>query len=307
MTTQTEIGSRRWAPWGLGLLHGPSQIFFQQNVLTGLLVLAAFFVADWRMGVLALIGAVGGMLGGRLCGYGAADVAAGMQSFCGALVGAAVFAALGGQAWWSYALALLGGLATGPVTRLVDLLFTRTPLKAFGLPYTTAPFVIVATVIALATLPLAVEAAPSSLPTEPVPAFLVSLLTNVSQVVLVDDPWAGALILAGLFLASVRAGAAALLGSAVGSATAVVMGEPWDEIANGLANYSGVLTAIALAVTFLRSGLASWLYALPWIVVTAIVTLLMHRAGVETYTWPYILTTWLALVVAHFVPGLKRS
>ena len=126
---------------------------------------------------------------------------------------------------------------------------------------------IVATVIALATLPLAVEAPPSSLPTEPVPAFLVSLLTNVSQVVLVDDPWAGALILAGLFLASLRAGAAAVLGSAIGSATAVVMGEPWGEI----------------------------------------VTLLMHRAGVETYTWPYILTTWVALVVAHFLPGLKRA
>lgn len=292
--------------WGLGLLHGPSQIYFQQNVVTGLLILAAFFVADWRMGILAVLGATGGMLGGRAVRFSPQNVSTGMQSFCGTLVGAAVFAALGGSEWWSYVLAFLGGLATGPVTWLVNALFTKTALKKFDLPYTTAPFVIVATVIALSTLRLAVATPASDLPTDPVPAFFVSLLTNVSQVVLVDNVISGALILLGLFIANRKVGLAAALGSVVGSVTAVVMGEPWSEIANGLANYSGVLTAIALSVTFLKSSVASWVYAVPWIVITAVVTLLMHRAGLDTYTWPYILTTWVALVIAYFISGLKR-
>lgn len=247
------------------------------------------------------------MLGGRLFGFPSSAVASGMQSFCGALVGAAVFAALGGEAWWSYVLALLGGIATGLVTWFVNALFTRTALERFDLPYTTAPFVIVATVIAVSTLSLAVDPAADDLPTDPVPAFLVSLLTNVSQVVLIDSVWSGALILIGLFIANWRVGAAAVLGSAVGSVTAVVLGEPWTEIANGLANYSGVLTAIALSSAFLRSSAASWLYALPWIVVTAVVTLIMHRLGLDTYTWPYIVTTWIALVIAYYVPGLRRT
>ena len=304
-TTAASPGGVR--PWALGLVHGPSQIYFQQNLVTGILILAAFFVADWRMGVLALIGAVGGMLGGRAVGFAPSTVASGMQSFCGTLVGAAVFAALGGAQWWCYVLALVGGLATGPVTWLVNTLFTKTALARFALPYTTAPFVIVATVIALSTLRLAVDAPASTLPDEPVPALLLSLLTNVSQVVLIDNVVSGALILIGLFVANWRVGLAALLGSAVGSASAVLMGEPWSEIANGLANYSGVLTAIALAVTFLKSSTASWLYALPWIVITAVVTLVMHRLGLETYTWPYILTTWVALIVARYFGGLTRS
>lgn len=295
------------AQWGLGVLHGPSQIYFQQNGITGVLILAAFFVADWRMGVLAVLGAIGGMLGGRAMSFSLQNVSTGMQSFCGTLVGAAVFAALGGSEWWSYVLALVGGLATGPVTWLINALFTKTPLKKFDLPYTTAPFVIVATIIALSTLRLAVTTPPSDLPTDPVPAFFVSLLTNVSQVVMVDNVISGALILLGLFIASWKVGLAAALGSVVGSMTAVVMGEPWSEIANGLANYSGVLTAIALSVTFLKNSAASWLYALPWIVITALVTLLMHRAGLETYTWPYILTTWSALIIAYFISGLKPS
>jgi urea transporter len=204
-------------------------------------------------------------------------------------------------------LAFLGGVATGLVTWFVNAIFTQTALKKYDLPYTTAPFVIVASIIALSTLRLAVESPPSTLSTEPLPAFFASLLTNVSQVVLVDNLWSGALILLGLFIANWKVGIAALVGSVVGSLTAIVMGEPWSEIANGLANYSGVLTAIALAVTFLKSSVGSWLYSLPWIVITAIVTLLMHRLGVETYTWPYILTTWVALIVAYYATGLKRS
>lgn len=312
MTTAKASAPRHAEPnrpgqWLLGILYGPSQIYFQKNLISGILIFLAFFVADWRMGILAILGAIGGAVGGRLCGFSLSNVATGMQAFCGTLVGAAVFAALGGDAWWSYVLAFVGGLVTGPVTWLVNALFTKTPLKRYNLPYTTAPFVIVATIIALSTLSLAVKAGPAVYSAEPVPAFFTSILTNVSQVVLIDSVWSGGIILLALFIASWRVGIAALLGSVLGTVVAIIMGESWSEIANGLANYSGVLTAIALSVTFLKSSVASWLYSLPWIVITAIVTLLMHRQGVETYTWPYILTTWVALIIAYYLGGLKRS
>jgi urea transporter len=293
--------------WARGLFNGQGQVFFQQNILTGALIIAAFVVADWRMAILAVLGTIGGMAGGRAMRFSLHNVGTGMQSFCGTLVGAAVFAALGGSSWWPYVLAFVGGIATGPVTWLVNALFTKTGLARFELPYTTAPFVIVATIIVVATRPLAQVAAASALPTEPAPAFFVSLLTNVSQVVLVDNVFSGALILLGLFIANWKVGTAAVLGSVVGSAVAIVLGESWSEIANGLAGYSGVLTAIALAVTFVKSSIASWLYMVPWVAVTAVVTLLMHRAGVETYTWPYILTTWAALIVAYSLKVLTRS
>ena len=293
-------------PWVDGILNGPSQVFFQRNITTGGLVFAAFFIADWRMGILAIIGAVGGMLGGRITGSTSENIASGMQSFCGTLVGAAGFAALGGGAWWGYVLAGVGGVATGPVTWAVAGLFATTRLEKYDLPYTTSPFVIVAGIIALSTVPLAVEPPPSDGAADGVPAFFVSLLTNVSQVVLVGSKWAGAVILLGLFLAHWKVGAAALLGSAVGSVTAIVLGESAD-VASGVTNYSGVLTAIALAVTFLESSMKSWLYSIPWIVVTAVVTMMMRNLELPAYTWPYILTTWVALVVAHYIHGLKRA
>jgi hypothetical protein len=92
-----------------------------------------------------------------------------------------------------------------------------------------------------------------------------------------------------------------------GSLCALALGESSATIAEGLANYSGVLTAIALSVTFLRSSVASWVYAAIGAAITAVVTLLMTDAtDAPHYTWPYILTTWVLLVVATFIPALRR-
>lgn len=307
-TTGTDAQNRVGSPgrWFLGFGHGLSQIFFQSNIYTALLILAAFVVADWRMAVLVVIGCVAATLAGRLLGAPPSDVVAGLQGFCGALVGAATFSALGGQAA-SYPIALVGGALCAPVTWLVVALFTRTPLKVFDLPATTAPFCIVATGVLLSTRALQPAAAASESFDSLGLAFARSLLTNVSQVVLIDNVWAGALILAGLFVAGWKVGVAAVLGSVIGSLCALAMGETLTETGNGLAGYSGVLTAIALAVVFLQSSGISWLLAVIGTIITAVVTLLMHQLSGPTYTWPYILTTWVFLIIAHYIPAAKRN
>ncbi|KRA23025.1 hypothetical protein ASD65_00255 [Microbacterium sp. Root61] len=303
--TANSVGSFR--AWLLGFGRGFSQIYFQVNIITALLIIAAFVVADWRMAILAVLGCVAATLAGRMLGAKASDITAGLQGFCGALVGAATFAAIGGEQWPAYPIAVVGGALCAPVAWLVVALFTKTPLKVFQLPSTTAPFCIVATGVLVSTQALHVTAAAS--PTvDSVPlAFARSLLTNVSQVVLIDNLWAGALILLGLFVASWKVGLAAIMGSAVGSVCALLMGETLTETANGLAGYSGVLTAIALAVVFLKSSPTSWILAVIGTIVTAFVTLFMHQLSGPTYTWPYILTTWVFLIIAHYIPSAKRT
>ncbi|MCQ2001206.1 urea transporter [Arthrobacter sp. zg-Y108] len=129
----------------------------------------------------------------------------------------------------------------------------------------------------------------------------------MSEVVLINNVWSGALILLGLFVASWKVGLAGLLGSVVGSLCALAMGESLTETANGLAGYSGVLTAIALAVVFLRSSTLSWVLAVVGTVVTAVMTVIMHDFSAPTYTWPYILTTWVFLVIAQYIPAARRT
>ena len=288
------------------LPHGVSQIFFQSNVWTGLLILAAFVVADWRMAVLVVVGALASTLAGALLRVGTDSVVVGMQGFNGALIGAAVFTSTGAQGW-SFVATAVGGLLCGPVTWFFGWLFASRPLVRFALPSTTAPFCTVAGIVYVATTNLHVSS-PSLHAADGTGRSLVrSLLTNVSEVVLVNSVWAGALILLGLFVASWKVGLAAVMGSVIGSVCALALGESSSTVAEGLAGYSGVLTAIALSVVFLRSSTASWLYGALGAAVTAVTTLVMtDLTDAPHYTWPYILTTWVLLVVATFVPALRR-
>ncbi|WP_166436015.1 urea transporter [Cellulomonas shaoxiangyii] len=305
-TTHGDPSSARLGPalQGPSLARGLSQIFFQRNTWTGLLILAAFVVADWRMALLVAIGAVASTVAGAL--LGATDVRDGMQGFCGALVGAAVYVSLGGQGW-AYLIALVGGVLCAPVTLAFVRLFGSRPLARFALPATTAPFCLVAGVMHATTAPLQVRSPAVHTTDGAVATFVRSLLTNVSEVVLVSSVWAGALILLGLFVASWKVGLAAVLGSVVGSLCALALGWSQADLGEGLAGYSGVLTAIALSVVFLRSSVASWLYAVLGTAITAVVTLALNDAtDAPHYTWPYILTTWALLVVATAVPALRR-
>ncbi len=303
--TSKPSDSLRAVTWR-SLCKGVAEIFFQANPWTGLLILAAFLVADWQMALLAAIGTVVGTLAG--CFFDKADnVTLGMQGFNGCLVGAAAWTALGSQGW-TYVLTILGALLTAPLTALVGWLFALPALKQFNLPYTTAPFCITASIIYAVSENIHVAGSAKHVTDGTGDAFLASLLTNVSEVVLVNSVWGGALILLGLFIASWKVGLAAVMGSVVGSLTALALGETNATIEQGLAGYSGVLTAIALAVVFHHSSVASWCYAVVGVIVTALVTLGMNAATTfPHYTWPYILTTWVFLIVGSWIPQLRRT
>lgn len=297
----------RWAEASATLPRGVSEIFFQSNIWCGLLILLGFLVADWQMAVLVVIGTVCNTVTGALLKVGADNVRMGMQGFNGALIGAAVYTALGGQGW-SYLVTVIAGIACAPVTWVVVWIFASKPLARFNLPSTTAPFCAVAGVMYVVTTSIHEKAEFNHIADGSGNSIMRSLLTNVSEVVLINSIWSGALILLGLFVASWMVGLAAVMGSVIGTLSAMALGETSGTIAEGLAGYSGVLTAIALAVTFLMSSVISWVYAAVGTVVTAVVTLLMTEYFSQPhYTWPYILTTWVFLVIAAFIPAMRRT
>ncbi|MFT2816383.1 urea transporter [Leifsonia sp. A12D58] len=291
---------------GESIGHGVSQIYFQANIWTGLLILAAFVVADWRMAILALLGAIAATVTAVLFKVPRSDIVAGMHGFCGTLVGAAAFAAMGGDQWLPYLMAIVGGIVCTPITLGVLWLFTHGPLKPINLPYTTAPFCITAGIVYGLTIPAHVTSAPLTAPESGGIGFLQSLLTNVSQVVLVDSAIGGALILIGLFIASWKVGVAAILGSLIGSLIALAVGDDMAKISNGLGGYSAVLTAIAMAAVFLKGVWEPWVMAVIGAVLTALVQFWMGFLPGPIYTWPYILTTWVLLILTFVIPRLVR-
>jgi len=74
-----------------------------------------FAVADWRIAILVILGCAASTVAGRALGVSVADVSAGLQGLCGALVGAATFLIVGAQLA-AHPIAVVGGALCAPIT-----------------------------------------------------------------------------------------------------------------------------------------------------------------------------------------------
>ena len=108
------------------------------------------------------------------------------------------------------------------------------------------------------------------------------------------------LFLAGLLIASPAAALWAVIGSAGGTALALLFGAPTEAIAHGMYGFSPTLTAIALGAVFLHPSLRTTIGALVGIVgtffVQASMNILLAPVGLPSLTAPFCIATWLFIL-----------
>ncbi|GMA77733.1 hypothetical protein GCM10025880_41500 [Methylorubrum aminovorans] len=107
----------------------------------------------------------------------------------------------------------------------------------------------------------------------------------------------GAIILAGILIASVPAGIAAAAGSLVSLVVALAMGADPSAVSQGLYGFSPVLTAMAVGVIFLtpspRVAVYAGLATVTTVFVQGALDALVAPAGIPSFTAPYVLTMYL--------------
>ena len=135
-------------------------------------------------------------------------------------------------------------------------------------------------------------------------AFVDSVLRGIGQVMLQNNSYAGLLFVAGVFYNSALFGWGALLGTAVSTVTAIVLGADRSQVRAGLFGFNGALVAIAL-LYFLEPGLLAWGYVvLAAACTTIIMAALLNLLGIwkiPALTAPFVLTTLLfVLACARF-------
>lgn len=298
------------------ILRGSGQVMFQNNSFSGLLFLAGISLNSILFVSAALVGCATATLAAIALGADRARVRAGMFGFNGALVG----------------IALLYFLAPTPLTWACVILAAacstvlmaamRAAFDVWKLPVLTAPFVFTALAFFLSAARFGRLEATGQLPTAGLPKLAAvegivtgttigeGLLTGIGQVFFQGSALSGALFVAGLFISSRRAGAAALAGSLAGLLVAWGMGAAEPAIRAGAFGFNSVLTAIALASGFLAPGRMSALYALVGAIVTSFVAAACAAAfeplGMPAMTLPFVLTTWIFLLAGHEFSMIKE-
>ena len=299
-------------------LRGTSQVFFQENALTGILFFAAMAFASYETGIWATtIGAAIGIVVATATAYAincdAPSIDQGLYGFNGVLVGAALPTFIAASPELGVYV-VIGSAASTVVTAT----FGATLTKSWGIPGSTGPFVLtgwlmVAGAYSFGSLDVTGDTPKfatdyiAGIAAIPTPVELLQIFfRNVGQVYLLGSEISGAIILLGIFIASIPAGIAAAAGSLIAMVVAIGMGADPAVVSQGLYGFSPVLTAMAIGVVFLAPSWPVALYAALATIVTVFVQgaldIIVDPAGLPSFTAPYVLTMYLFIAPRKATP-----
>lgn len=298
----------------LASVRGVGQVDLQPTLWTGVLILAGLWAAGWRIGLFATLGTLISTATAYALGVDRKSIALGLQGYCGCLTGIALVTSLGHHPA-TYVLAVVGAIMC---TLLMAALTTL--LTPYGLSALTAPFCLVSGVMVLGApsfariwhgAPKALSSTTSGDTGITWDALWHAFFTNVSQIFLVDEWYVGLIMLVGLAFAGVRVLLFAAAGSVVGIVAGWALGAPTSLIAEGIYGYNAVLVAIAVGAVFLTATVWNGAYALFGAAattgLTASLTSFFKPFGGHTFTWPFILTTWVLMAAVPLLPRFRRS
>ncbi|MEU8343289.1 urea transporter [Actinomadura meyerae] len=298
----------------LTIPRGVAQVDFQPSVWTGLLFIVALFVGGWQFGAFALLGVVTATVTAHLLGVDRDRISMGLEGFNGTLIGVALVLYLGAD--WSTVPLVIGGAVAGSVLTAA----MNAVLTPYDLPTFTAPFCVVALVMAIGAPSYArvwaghTNTAPPSA-TDPGTAmtwtdFWHGFFNGVGQVFFQDTWYVGLIFLVGLAVSSPLAAGAAAVSSLIGLLTGWWLGAQAADLGAGLYGYNAVLTGIALTGTFLVLSPAGAVYAVIGAAtaagLTAGLTNLFNVVGGHTLTWPFVLVTWVFLAAVPIFSRIRR-
>ncbi|MCS4310861.1 urea transporter [Pseudomonas sp. BIGb0381] len=263
--------------WAEALLNGFSQIFLQRHPLCGLLCLLAILIGAPALFGGALLGGVAGLLTAQRRDYPKAERQAGLYSYNGVLLGLLISQHF---AWSALLPPLI--LACGGLSAILTRQWLKHATQPDDLPAYTAPFVGLGWLL-LGSVPhstLALSEADTL-------AALGAPFTGLAQIMLLDQPLAGALIALGLWLANRRAAVWAVIGASSGVLIALLLDETTAALL-GLHSYNPALAALALSQARHQ----------PWLPLLGILLAIVFTPGfaalhLPALTAPFILACWL--------------
>ncbi|MCY1274077.1 Urea transporter [compost metagenome] len=289
--------------WASAQLNGFSQIFLQRHPGCGALILLAIAVGAPSLLGGALLGGATAWLTAVRRRYAREDIEAGLYGYNGVLLGLLLSVRFEPSLYLALLIFCASGLSTLLLNALLKAVRQRNWLPAYTSPFVGIGWLLLALGGPLELTPASPAAVSLQLDWIDTP---LALVRGIGQVIFLDQPVAGALVLGALFLAGWRVALWALLGSLIALALALLLGMPEQAALGGLFSLNGALIALALGKDFRRP----W-WALAGIVLGVVLQPGFALIGLPAMTAPFILACWLVLAAKRLLgmaqPAASRS
>ncbi len=130
-----------------------------------------------------------------------------------------------------------------------------------------------------------------------VPAPVRTILRGIGQVFFQENAWTGGCFALGIAISSPLMALGAVVGAAIGAATARVLKFDEKELTAGIYGFNSTLVGIA-TLFFFRPGVMSGFLLVGGCVVATLLTWLARKyVPFPTYTAPFIVTTWVLFLL----------
>ncbi|MND58461.1 Urea transporter [compost metagenome] len=289
--------------WASAQLNGFSQIFLQRHPGCGALILLAIAVGAPSLLGGALLGGATAWLTAVRRRYAREDIEAGLYGYNGVLLGLLLSVRFEPSLYLALLIFCASGLSTLLLNALLKAVRQRNWLPAYTSPFVGIGWLLLALGGPLELTPASPAAVSLQLDWIDTP---LALVRGIGQVIFLDQPVAGALVLGALFLAGWRVALWALLGSLIALALALLLGMPEQAALGGLFSLNGALIALALGKDFRYP----W-WALAGIVLGVVLQPGFALIGLPAMTAPFILACWLVLAAKRLLgmaqPAASRS
>jgi len=285
------------------ILRGAGQVVFCNSPLSGLVVFGALGYGDPVLAVSALFGGTTATLVARFAHFDPSKISDGLYGYNGLLTGCA--AAVFFPFIQNDSTLVLDNLAVAftasSFATLIQPEFARTA-PAFTYPFNAAT---IGAMISLRNAPLTeLTIFDSTALSLPPLDLLLAPLVGISQIFLVNDAAAGALLLSAIAWYSPGLAAHTLMGSAIGTATSVLAGVPAEQVAAGLCGFNSALTSLAVGVFFVHSPRTLFLSA-SGAAASVGLTESLKMLSVMTQCTPVFTLPFCAMISAiHYLPAL---
>ncbi len=269
--------------------RGLGQVMFQNNAVSGLLMLVGIACNSWLLALLALLGNFVGTVTAFFSGYSKEDIEDGLYGFNGTLVGIAV-----GVFMEPGVASLLLLVAGSMLSTWIARVFAYQKL----LPGFTAPFILAVWLLqALCRGWFPSLLSSSVMPEETAADWFRAFSLNIGQVMFQGGTvLSGLFFLAGILLNSRVHALYTVWGALLPLGMVWMVGSDYAAFNAGLLGYNAVLCAIAL-------GDRSWAGA-AWATLSVTLSVLLQvwgmNLGMTTLTAPFVVSVWI-------VSGMRRA
>lgn len=271
--------------------RGIGQVMFQNNALSGLLMLIGIACNSLLLAFLALAGNVVSTLMALLIGYSKDDIRNGLYGFNGTLVGIAIGVFMKINIITIFLLILASCFSTW-ITNLFN--------RQEKLPGFTAPFIITIWLLLISCHSLCPFLFLSSVSgvTEQSADLFRAFSLNIGQVMLQGNSiFTGLFFLIGIFINSRINAMYAILGAVIPLMMVLWYNDDYSVFNAGMLGYNGVLCCIAIG----DRSKAGIVYAILSVFLSIILQVVGMHLDITTLTAPFVLSVWAVLGIRYII------